>query len=134
MLSSCRRRRRPQTLDRGDDGADHRPRHGDLGQFERDGAGVTHDTRADLDQLELQAGQRPVCHRFGQPDMAEEDGEVVGQSMELEPDLVVPEPAAGQPRPADGILAFADVLLGGAATVVEPADPIGLYSDMRMTS
>ncbi len=38
-------------------GAYHRAGDGHLGQLESDGAGVTHDTRADLDQLELQAGQ-----------------------------------------------------------------------------
>jgi hypothetical protein len=30
--------------------------------LEGDGAGVTHDTGADLDRLDLQAGQRPIGH------------------------------------------------------------------------
>lgn len=39
-----------------------------------------------------------------------EVGEVVGQGMKLEADLVVPELAARQPRPLDGVLAFLDPL------------------------
>ena len=39
--------------------------------------------------------------------------------MELEPHGVVPEGMAGQPRPAERVLALLDLLLGGAAAVVE---------------
>jgi hypothetical protein len=49
-------------VDGGEDGAHHRAGDGHLGQLEGDGAGVTHDTRPDLDQLQLEAGQRPVSH------------------------------------------------------------------------
>ena len=65
-------------MDRGEDGAHHRACDGHLGQLEGDGAGVTHDTRPDLDQLELEAGQRPVGHGLGQFDAAQEGGQVVG--------------------------------------------------------
>ena len=50
-------RRRSQSADGGEDGAYHRAGDGDLGQLECDGAGVTHNAGADLDQLQLQAGQ-----------------------------------------------------------------------------
>lgn len=33
---------------------------------------------ADLDELELQAGERPIRHGFLQPDIGQEDREVVG--------------------------------------------------------
>lgn len=33
--------------------------------------------------------------------------------MQLQPHLVVAEPFAGQPRPAEGVFAFLDVLLRG---------------------
>jgi hypothetical protein len=39
--------------------------------------------------------------------------------VKLEPHRVVPEGMAGQARPVDRILAFLDVLFGGAAAVVE---------------
>ena len=42
--------------------------------------------------------------------------------MELQPDRIVAEGAAGQPRPAQRQLAFLDVLFRGAAAVVERAD------------
>lgn len=75
----------------------------------------------------MQAGQRPLRHQLGQTNMAEEYGAVVGQGMELEPVLVVPEAAARAPRPAAGVLAFVDVLLGGATAIIEPIDPLGLH-------
>jgi len=78
----------------GENGAHHRPGDRHLGQLEGHGAG------ADLDQLQLQAGQRPVGHFFGQLKAAQESGQVGGQRVEL----VVAEPFAGQPRPAQGVL------------------------------
>ena len=81
-----------------------------------------------LMSLSCRLVRRPVGHGLGQTHMGEEDGQVVGQRVQLEPHLVVPEPAARQARPADGVLAFADVLLGGATAVVEPAHPLGLQS------
>ena len=60
--------------------------------------GVTHDTRPDLDQSELLAGQRPFRQLFGQLDAAEEGGQVVGQCVQLQRhlDVNVTEPSAGQ--------------------------------------
>ena len=57
-------------MDGGKDGPHHRTGDRDFGQLEGDGAGVAHDASADLDQLELKAGQRPVGHGFGQFDAA----------------------------------------------------------------
>lgn len=82
---------RSQSADRGEDGAYHRAGGGRLGQLESDGAGVTDDTRPDLDQLQLQAGQRPVRHGLGQFDAAQECCQVVGQCVQLQPHLVVAE-------------------------------------------
>ncbi len=45
--------------------------------------------------------------------------------MKLEPDLVVAELPAGQPRPLDGVLAFLDPLLRRAPMIVEGDDPFG---------
>jgi hypothetical protein len=56
---------------------------GDFGQLESDGAGVTHDAGPNLDQLQLQAGQRPVGHRSWQFDAAQEPGQIVGQRVQL---------------------------------------------------
>ena len=57
-------------MDGGKDCAHHRAGDGHLGQLEGDGAGVTHDAGANLDQLQLEAGQRPVGHFLGQIDAA----------------------------------------------------------------
>ena len=68
---------------------------GHLGELEGNRAGVAHDTRPDLDQLELQAGQRPVGHGLWQLDAAHEGGQIVGQRVQLQPHLVVAELPAG---------------------------------------
>jgi len=114
-------------VDRGEDGAHHRACDGHLGQLEGDGAGVTHDTRPDLDQLELEAGQRPVGHGLGQFDAAQEGGQVVGQRMKPKADLVLRLALSGQPRPVDCVLAFLDMLLCCAALIVEADDPVRLH-------
>ncbi len=119
-----------QSADRGEDGADHRAGDGHLGQLEGDGAGVADDTRPDLDQLQLQAGQRPLGHFLGQLDTAQEGGQVVGQCMQLQAHLIVAELPARQPRPAEGVFAFLDVLLGGAALVVEPHHPVRVHGQI----
>jgi hypothetical protein len=67
----------------GEDGADHRVCDGDLGELEGDRTGMAHNAGACLDQLELQAGQRPVGHFFGQFDAPQEGGKVVGQRVKV---------------------------------------------------
>ena len=67
---------------------------GDLGHLERDVVAVADDLRADLDQLLLQARQRPVLDRFGCCQRAQEVAEIVGERMKLEPNRV------GGERPA----------------------------------
>lgn len=56
------------------DGAHHGTGHRALSQLEGDGAGMAHDTSADLYQLELKAGQGLVGHSLGQLDAAQEGG------------------------------------------------------------
>lgn len=81
-------------MDRGENGAHHRAGDRDLGKLEGDGAGVAHDAGADLDQLELEAGQRPVGHGLLQFDAAQEGSQVVDQRVQLQPHFVVAEPPA----------------------------------------
>ncbi len=67
------------------------------------------DLRTDLDQLLLQARQRPVFDRLGRRERAQEIAEIVGQRMKLEPDgiggerparhrvhLIAPSPSLGR--------------------------------------
>ena len=61
---------RSQAADGSKDGAHHGACDSYLGEVEGDGAGVADDAGADLDQLQLQAGQRPVSHRLRQLDAA----------------------------------------------------------------
>jgi hypothetical protein len=44
--------------------------------------------------------------------------------MKLEPHGIVPEGVAGQPRPANGVLALADPLLNRSAAVIEFDHPL----------
>ena len=88
---------------------------------------MAHDPGTDPDQLELEAGQRPIGHGLRQFDAAQEGRQVLGQRVQLQSDLVVAEPLARQPRPAEGILALLDVLLGGATLVVELHHPVGFH-------
>ncbi len=48
---SWRQRGRPQPVDEAEDFPKQLPRHGDFGQLERDVPAMSHDLRADLDQL-----------------------------------------------------------------------------------
>ena len=52
--------------------------------------------------------------------------QVVGQNKQSQPHLIRDKALAGQPRPVQGILAFLDPLLGGAAPVVKVNHPLGL--------
>src|SRR6266404_7593298 len=54
-----------------------------------------------------------------------EVAEVVGESMELKAHRVGGEGAARQAGPLDRVLAFLDVLLAGAALVIEGGDALG---------
>jgi hypothetical protein len=62
--------------------------------LEGDIAAVAHHLRADLDQLLLQARQRPALDRLGRRQRAQEIAEIVGERMKLKPDRI------GGERPA----------------------------------
>ncbi len=54
----------------------------------------------------------------------QEVAKIIGERMELEPDLVVAETVAGEPRPVYGVLAFLDVLLRRAPAILELRHPL----------
>src|SRR5260221_10966204 len=83
---------------------------GDLRHLEDDIASVAHHLRADLDQLLLQARQRPVLDRLRCRKRAEKVAKIVGERMKLEPHGVGRERPARQPCPLDRALAFLDPL------------------------
>ena len=70
------------------------PSDGDFGHLKRDIAAMAHDLRADLDQLFLQARQRPILDRLRCRQSAQKITEIVGQRMKLKPDRVGGERAA----------------------------------------
>lgn len=84
--------------------------YGDFGHLERNVAAMSDDLGPDLDQLLPDRGQRPMLHLLRQRQGPHEVGEIVGQSMKLEPHRVVAEPAARKPRPFDRVLALFDPL------------------------
>jgi phosphoglycolate phosphatase-like HAD superfamily hydrolase len=96
--------------------------NGDPGHLERHVARMAHDLRADLDQLLLQARQRPVPYRLGRRQRAQEIAEVVGERTQLKTNRVGGEESARQPRPADRARALLDPLLASSALVVEGDD------------
>ena len=64
------------------------PRHRNLGHLEREVPAVADDPGSNLHQLLLQRGQRPVLDRLRQSQGAHEVGEIAGQRMKLESNLV----------------------------------------------
>jgi hypothetical protein len=121
---SCWRGRRPESGDQRQDFGEHLPRHRDLGHLKRNVAAVADDLGADLDQLLPQAGQRPRLRRLRHGEGSHEIAEIVCQGMELKANRVGGEGAARQAGPLDRTLAFFDVLLAGAAVVVEADDAL----------
>ena len=60
------------------------PGNGDLGDLEGDTAAMADDLGADLDQLLLQARQRPVLDRLRRRQRAQEIAEILGERMTLQ--------------------------------------------------
>src|SRR6266699_5226695 len=116
---------RPQFRDEPQNLLEHLPWDGDLRHLEDDVASVAHHLRADLDQLLLQARQRPVLDRLRCCKRAEKVAKIIGERMKLEPHGVGRERPARQPCPLDRGLAFFDPLLARAALVVEGDHPLG---------
>ena len=85
------------------------------------------DLCTDFDYPGLQAGQRPIGHLLGKVRALQEDAEIVRQCMKLKQHLVLRHALAGQARPVDRLLAFLDMLLGGASLIVEVDDSVGLH-------
>ncbi len=100
-------------------------RHCQLGQLECDVPALADNFGPDLQQFLLQRGQRPVFHFHWQRQRPHEVGEIIGQGVKLEPDGVVAELSARQPRPPHGVLAFLDILLRFTPLIVESNHPLG---------
>jgi hypothetical protein len=69
---------------------------GPKGELEHDVAAMTHDSRTDLDQLLAQLRERSMLDLLRQGQHAHEVREVVGERVQLQPNRVVPEGAAGR--------------------------------------
>jgi len=78
-----------QVINQAQDFPEQLPRHRHLGQLERDVPAMADDLGSNFDQLLPQRGQRPVFHFLRQRKRAHEVGEIVGQPMKLEMNLVV---------------------------------------------
>jgi hypothetical protein len=96
----------PQFGDHAQDVGEESSRNGDIGHLEGDIAAVADDLRSDLDQLFLEARQRPILNRLGRRQRAQEVTEIVGKRMKLETDGVGGERATGKPRPFDRAFAL----------------------------
>jgi len=113
-----------QIINQAQDFPEQFPRHGDLGKLECDVPAMADNLGADLDKLLPQRGQRPVLDLLRQGQRPHEVGEIVGQGVKLEPNLVVAELAAGQPGPFEGLFALLDVLLRFASLLAYPVNTL----------
>jgi len=59
----------------------------------------------------------------GQRQPTEEVAQIVGQTEQLQPNLIVNKVMTGQPRPAQGVFAFLDPLFSSAPLIVKPNYP-----------
>ncbi len=82
--------------------------------------------RSDLDQFGQEGAKRPVFDFLRKDQTSQEVAQVVGQNKESQPHLVRDKTLAGQSRPVQGVLAFLDPLLGGAASIVKVHHPWSL--------
>ena len=73
---------------------EHLPRYRDLGELEGHVAPMADDLRANLDQLFLQACQRPVLDLIGYRQRPHEVAQIVGERVKLKADGVGGEGAA----------------------------------------
>src|ERR1700731_2459766 len=80
--------RRSQFRDHSQDVGEEVFRNVDLGHLECNVATRADDLRADLDQLLLQAGQRPILDRLRRRQRAQEIAEIVGQRVKLKSNSV----------------------------------------------
>ena len=84
----CRIGRLSQFRDEPQDVGEQIPGDRNLGHLKRDITTVAHDLRADLDQLFLQARQRPIPDRLRRRQCAQKIAEIVGERMKLETNRV----------------------------------------------
>jgi hypothetical protein len=123
---SCRKWPRPEPRDPTEDLGEQRSRHRHFGQLEHDVAAVAGDSGTDLDQLLAQGGERSLLDLLRQRQRAQKVGEIVGERVQLEAYSVVPEGMAGEPRPAERVLALFDPLLSRPTAVIElDHSPVG---------
>ncbi len=92
---SWRQRGRPQPVDQAQTLGEQSSGDSDFRELKGDITTMSHDLRADLDELVAQGAERPVFYSLGQRQGAQEVAEIVGERMELEPDFVVAETVAG---------------------------------------
>jgi len=109
--ASCWSRLRSEPVDAARNVSEQGARNGELRHLECDVTTMAHDLAADLDQLVPERSQRPLLDGVRQRRSAQEVAEIVGERMQLQPDGVVGELAAREPRPVDRGLALLDALL-----------------------
>ena len=95
----------PHFSDQPQDLGEQSPRHRNLSHLESNVPSVRDDPGADLDQLILQAGQRPVLDRLRQSQRPHEVSEIVSKRMKLKTNRVVLEFTARQPGPHNPVIA-----------------------------
>ncbi len=82
---SWRQRSRPQCVNQAQDLSEQSSGDSDLCELKGDITALSHDLRADLDELLPKRRQRPVFDLLRQRQGAQEVAEIIGERMELEP-------------------------------------------------
>ena len=90
---------------------------------------MANDLRADLDELFLQARQRPILDRLWRRQRAQKITKIVGQRMKLKSNRVGGEGPTREPCPLDRALALLDPLLACPALVLEHGKPFCVIRD-----
>ena len=125
--ASFRNRRCAQPLDSRKDVVEQIATDCNFCELEGDCTSVTHNPCANSDQPSLQAVQQPIGYLLRKVCALQEHTEIVGQCVKLKADFVLRHAIARQSCPVDRLFAFLDVLLCGAALIVETYDPVWLH-------
>ena len=91
---SWRQRSRPQPVNQAQKLSEQSTGDSDFRELKGNITAMSHDLRADLDELLPKCRQRPVLDLLRQCQGAQEVAEIIGERMELEPDLVVAKTVA----------------------------------------
>ncbi len=85
---------------------------------------------SNLHQFLPQGGQGPVADLPGQHQPTEKVTQIIGQSEQLQSNLIVHKVVAGKSSPVQGVFAFLDPLFSGTPLIVEAHHILGFPAEI----